>query len=82
MSLVRTNATKVALVTIYSIAALLLFAFYGKVDWVKGFTMAFGTSFGAWWSSRFSVKKGDGFIKIVLLVMVSIMAVKLWFFDS
>ena len=82
MSLVRTNSTKVALVTIYSTAALLLFAYYGKVDWVKGFTMAFGTSFGAWWSSRFSVKKGDGFIKIVLLVMVSIMAVKLWFFDS
>lgn len=81
MSLVRANATKVALVMIYSIGALALFAYYGKVDWVKGLWMALGSSFGAWWTSRWSVAKGDRIIKIAMVVMVSIMAVKLWFFD-
>jgi hypothetical protein len=47
-----------------------------------GFILAIGTSLGAWFASRFSVEKGDGFIKIFLVVMVSILAIKLWFFSS
>jgi len=81
MSLVRTNATKVALVTIYSLGALALFAYYGKVDWAKGLWMALGTSFGAWWTSRWSVTKGDRIIKIAMVIMVTVMAIKLWLFD-
>jgi uncharacterized membrane protein YfcA len=42
--------------------------------------MAIGTSLGGWFASRFSVEKGDGFIKIFLVVIVSFMAIKLWFF--
>ncbi len=43
--------------------------------------MAGGSLFGAWWSSRWSVKKGDNVIKIAMLIMVSVMSVKLWFFS-
>ncbi|WP_411030532.1 sulfite exporter TauE/SafE family protein [Spongiimicrobium sp. 3-5] len=81
MTLVRVNATKVAVVFIYTLAALAVFVFNDKVDWKVGLILAIGNGSGAWFSSRFSVKKGDGFIKTFLVVMVVAMAIKLWFFN-
>ncbi len=43
LSLVKTNATKVWVVFIYSSVALVLFAYNGAVDWKMGSLMAFGT---------------------------------------
>ncbi|MGA9237464.1 sulfite exporter TauE/SafE family protein [Robiginitalea sp.] len=80
LSLVRTNATKVAVVFIYTLAALVVFALNDKVIWKVGLVLALGNGLGAWFSSRISVDKGDGYIKIFLIGMVLIMAVKLWFF--
>jgi uncharacterized protein len=82
LSLVKSNATKAVVISIYMSGALLVFILNDAVDWKMGLTMAIGTSLGGWFASRFSVKKGDGFIKVFLLVMVSIMAVKLWFFSN
>ena len=78
LSLVKTNATKVMLVLIYSVFALGVFAYHGQVDWIKGAWLALGTWFGAWWSSRWSVRKGDRVVRYALLVMISFMAVRLW----
>lgn len=80
MTLVRANATKVAVVFIYMLSALAVFAYNDQVDWFVGLILALGNVVGAWIASRFAVKKGDGFIKIFLVVMVTIMATKLWFF--
>mgnify|MGYP006141954169 FL=1 len=80
LSLMKTNVTKVSLVFIYTCGALALFAYNGKVDWSTGFVLAIGTSMGAWWSSRWSVDKGEGVIKIAMVIMVSLMSIKLWFF--
>ncbi|MET1259565.1 sulfite exporter TauE/SafE family protein [Flagellimonas sp. DF-77] len=80
MDLVRVNATKVAVVFIYTLAALLVFILNDKVNWQVGLVLALGNGTGAWVSSRVSVNKGDGFIKIFLIVMVIAMAIKLWFF--
>ena len=80
LSLVKTNATKVMVVMIYSAVALALFAIDGAVDWKLGLLMALGTLFGAWWASRWSVKKGDRVIRIAMLITLFIMSVKLWFF--
>jgi len=80
MTLVRANATKVAVVFIYMLSALAVFAYNDQVDWFVGLILALGNVVGAWIASRFAVKKGDGFIKIFLVVMVTIMAIKLWFF--
>ena len=80
LPLVKTNATKVLLVLIYSSGALFLFAFNNAVDWKLGFILALGSSIGAWWSSRWSVERGEGVIKQILVIAVSVMAVKLWFF--
>ena len=81
MSLVKTNATKVAVVFIYSTVALIIFSFNDSVDWKMGLFMALGTIFGAWFASRWSVKKGDSVIRYAMLITISIMAVKLWFFE-
>ncbi len=81
MTLVRANATKVAVVFVYTLAALAVFVLNDKVDWKVGLILAIGNGAGAWLASRVSVKKGDGFIKTFLVVMVVIMAIKLWFFD-
>jgi len=57
-----------------------VFAYNGTVDWMVGFVLGLGTSLGAWWSSRWSVDRGEGVIKIAMIIMVSLMSVKLWFF--
>ena len=80
MSLVRANATKVAVVCIYTLSALVVFILNDKVNWAVGFVLAIGNAIGAWIASRVSVNKGDGFIKTFLLLVVGIMAIKLWFF--
>ena len=81
LDLVKTNATKVVLITIYSSIALIVFAYNNSINWEKGLWMSLGTIYGAWWSSRWSVKKGDKVIKIVMLIMITIIAIKLWFFN-
>lgn len=80
MTLVRANATKVAVVFMYTLSALAVFIFNDKINWKVGLILAIGNGTGAWLSSRISVKKGDGFVKTFLVVMVVIMAIKLWFF--
>ena len=81
LSLVKTNATKVLVVMIYSTVALIFFAFNDAVDWKLGLLMALGTLFGAWWASRWSVRKGDRVIRIAMLLTIFIMSIKLWFFE-
>jgi len=78
--LVKTNSIKVLVVFIYTVAAFSLFVIEGRVDWKYGFILATGNILGSWIGSRWSVGKGDKIIKPILLVMVVVMAVKLWFF--
>jgi len=81
MSLVRSNATKVAVVFMYMLSALLVFALNDKVNWKIGLILAIGNGSGAWVASRVSVNRGDGFIKTFLIIMVVILAIKLWFYQ-
>ena len=79
VNLIRTNAIKAFAVFFYSLAALLIFAIEGKVDWIVGFWMVLGSIIGAWFSSIWSVRKGgERAIRITLLIMVIYMAIKLW----
>ena len=81
MSLVKANATKVTIACIYTVGALVMFYLNDKISWKHGLFLAAGNIVGAWISSRWAVKMGDGVIRIFLIVMVTLMAVKLWFFD-
>lgn len=80
ISLVKSNAIKVTVALIYTIAAVVVFAYNDKINWRIGLTLAIGTALGGWFASRWSVKKGDELVRKFLIVMVIIMAIKLWFF--
>ena len=79
-TLVKTNSIKVFVVFIYTWAALGVFIYEGKVNWPIGLILALGNMTGAWIGSRWSVAKGDVWIKRFMLVMVTVMAIKLWFY--
>lgn len=71
---------KVFIVLVYTIAALAVFIYEGKVNWLYGIVLAIGNSTGAWFASRWSVKKGDKIIKIFLIVAVIALSIKLWLY--
>ncbi len=79
-SLLKTNAIKVTVALIYTISALAVFIWQDVVDWKVGLIVAIGSSTGGWLGSHFSIKKGDVWIKRILLVAIIIMAIKLWLF--
>ncbi len=79
LSLVKSNAVKTVVVIIYTLSALAVFIYHNKVNWFYGLILAIGNASGAWLSSRWSVKKGDKIIRIFLIIVVIIMAIKLWF---
>ena len=80
ISLVKSNAIKVIVVLIFTISAVAVFAFNDSINWKLGLVLAIGNAVGGWLTSRWSVKKGDKLVKHFLIVMVIIMAIKLWFF--
>jgi len=82
LSLVKSNAAKAVIISIYMGGALAVFIMNDQIDWSVGLTMAVGNALGAWFSSRFSVNKGDKFVKYFLIIAVTVMAIKLWFFSS
>ena len=79
-SLVKTNSAKVFVILCYTIVALGVFIYEDVVNWQWGLTLAIGNSTGAWIGSRWAVEKGDKWIKRILIVTVTALAIKLWFF--
>lgn len=80
MNLIRVNAAKLAVVSIYTFGALIVFYLNDKINWKYGLIMSIGNILGAWISSRLAVKKGDRYVKSFLIFMVLVMAIKLWFY--
>jgi uncharacterized protein len=80
LSLVKSNYVKVFSAIIYTVASVGVFAYQGKIIWKIGLILAIGHALGGWFASRWSVDKGEVWIKRVMIVSVIAMAVKLWFF--
>ena len=81
LSLVKTNYVKVFAAIVYTGVSLLVFAMENKIVWTTGLVLAIGQGFGGWYASRWSVEKGDVWIKRVMIVTVIGLAIKLWFFS-
>ena len=81
-SLVKSNAIKVVVAFIYTLSALAIFVWNDQVNWKFGLVLSIGNALGGWFASRWSVRKGDGVVKVFLIIMVTIMAIKLWFFNA
>ena len=80
LSLVKVNSIKVFVVFTYTIAALAVFIIEDQINWLYGLVLAIGNMTGAWVASRWSVDKGDKWIKRFMIVMVTALAIRLWFF--
>ncbi len=76
-SLVRINGLKVIITAVFTLSSLLVFLLNGKVNWPSGLVLAAGSGIGAYLGSVFSVKKGDKWIKLFLVITVTVMAAKL-----
>ena len=79
LSLVKSNYIKVFVAILYTAVSIAVFAYQGKIVWQTGFILAIGHALGGWYASRWSVDKGEVWIKRVMIVSVIAMAIKLWF---
>lgn len=79
-SLVKTNSIKVTVALVYTIAAVGVFIYKDAINWKYAIILAVGNSLGGYLGSVFSVKRGDSWIKGILLITILALAIKLWFF--
>ena len=76
--LVKANAVKVFIVLLYTGFALAVFIMNDQVNYLVGFVLAIGNMSGAFIASRMAVKKGSGFVRIILLATLFISSAKLF----
>ena len=81
LTLVKSNYVKVFAAIVYTGVSVAVFAWQGKIDWTIGIILAIGHALGGWYASRWSVDKGEVWIKRVMIVSILAMAIKLWFFE-
>jgi uncharacterized membrane protein YfcA len=70
MNLIKANAMKNLVVALYTPFALIVFIINNQVNWIIGLTLAAGNMLGAYIAARVAIKRGTGFIRIVLLVVI------------
>jgi len=75
--LVRANGLKVAIVLSYTIVSFLIFYSRGLVNMEYGLVLAAGAMGGGWVGTRFSVVKGNKWIRYILAVMVIMSALRM-----
>ncbi len=80
LGMAKTNSVKVMVILMYSVFALVVFFIGDKIQWDYGLTLAIGNASGGWIASRWSVNKDDKWIRLILIVTVTALAIKLWFF--
>ncbi|MEO5603191.1 MAG: sulfite exporter TauE/SafE family protein [Cyclobacteriaceae bacterium] len=80
LNLITSNYIKVFSAIVYTAVSVLIFALEGKIHWATGGILAIGHALGGWYASRWSVDKGEVWIKRVMIASILAMAVKLWFF--
>lgn len=76
-NLVRANAIKNLVVLFLTVAALLVFIINGQVDWQLGLLLAVGNIVGSWIAVRLAIKQGAGFVRWVVIVVVTFSALQL-----
>lgn len=76
-NLIYVNVHKVFIILIYTFPTIIVFILTDNIDWLFGLSLAAGNAAGAWWAAKLHVKKGENFVKYVLITAVFIMALKL-----
>lgn len=77
LSYVRGAGTGSIVALIITIVSLFVFASNGLIDYGIGLTVGAGTALGGWIGAGVAVRKGEGYIKHVLLIIVVISVAKI-----
>lgn len=59
-----------------NLAALIMFAFLGQINFAYGIPMAFAQVFGAIAGSKFAIKQGSGYVRILFIIVTVILLAK------
>ena len=78
LGLVRVNMHKVFIIFLYNLPALIVFILNRDVKWEFGLVLATGNALGAWISAKVSVRRGEKFIRIVLIIALGIISFELF----
>jgi len=76
-SYVRSAALSRVIGVIASLVAALVFAYEGVIDYPMGITLGLGYGLGGWIGAGISVKKGDRYIRVLLLFVIIFSVIKL-----
>ncbi len=74
--LIKGNAVKVLIIFAFTIPALAIFVYNGQVQWGTGFILAIGNILGAWVATKEAAKRGAGFVRWLLIVVVTFSAMR------
>lgn len=73
--LVRGNALKTLCTGIFSLVALLIFAWQDQVHWLSGIALAIGSAVGAYLSVKVTLRVSSRVLKSILFIMVALSCV-------
>lgn len=79
-SLLKTNIAKVVIVLIYTLASIGVFIYEDLINWELGLALAAGSAIGGYLTSRWSVNKGDKWVRYFVMLTAIAFAIKLFFF--
>ena len=80
-NLIRGNALKVTLVLAFTPLTLVLFAWYGKVEWTMGAALAAGNLLGGLAGVHLQILKGHNWVRGVVTITIVLFAIRLLFAD-
>lgn len=80
-SIVQTNYIKAIVMLTYTLGALLIFGGNNMIDWQYALILSAGGAIGAWVAGKWSLKASANQIKIVMVTILTLLSIKLWFFD-
>lgn len=77
-NLVRANAIKLFIILCYTLVAVFIFGFFGKIMWLYGLVLATGNMLGAYLGVISAVKKGEKLVRMVLFIAIIVACLKLF----
>ncbi len=75
--LVKGNAIKVLIVLLWTPLSILVFWYHHQIAWGYGLIMGIGNFLGALIASQLAVKRGAGFVRLIVIIVIIFMAAHL-----
>lgn len=79
MELMRMNMHRVFIVLLFTIPAIIVFIYSGKINWLYAAVLSAGNAVGSWLTVKLALKKGEVVVKYGLAVAVILMSIKFLF---